>query len=78
MKPYFTLPDSEKQLISEGLSWEICHKRVETRKHALPAISSPGTVGCDDHLSTVIGVGVVHVELQAFPLMTLDQREKVL
>lgn len=45
---------------------------------ALPAISSPGTVGCDDHLSTVIGVGVVHVELQALPLVTLDQREKVL
>lgn len=45
---------------------------------ALPAISSPGSVGCDDHLSTVIGVGVVHVELQAFPLMTLDQREEVL
>lgn len=45
---------------------------------ALPAISSPGTVGCDDHLSAVIGVGVVHVELQALPLVTLDQREKVL
>lgn len=45
---------------------------------ALPAISSPGTVGCDDHFSTVIGVRVVHVEFQALPLMTLDQREKVL
>lgn len=78
MKRYFTLPDSEKRLISEGLSLEICHKRVESMDLALPAISSPGTVGCDDHLSTVIGVGVVHVELQAFPLMTLDQREKVL
>lgn len=45
---------------------------------ALPAISSPGTVGCDDHFSTIIGVGVVHVELQALPLVALDQREKVL
>lgn len=44
----------------------------------LPALSSPGTVRRDDHLSAVIGVSVVHIELQAFPLVALDQREQVL
>ena len=39
----------------------------------LPALSSPGAVRCDDHLSAVIGVCVVHIQLQAFPLMGLDQ-----
>lgn len=42
------------------------------------ALSSPGTVWRDDHLSAVIGVCVVYVELQAFPLMALYQREQVL
>lgn len=44
----------------------------------LPALSSPGTVGCDDHLSAVICVSVVHVELEAFPFVRLNQREQVL
>lgn len=44
----------------------------------LPALSSPGTVRCDDHLSTVVCVCVVHIELQALPLVALYQREKVL
>ncbi len=44
----------------------------------LPALSSPGTVRCDDHLSAVISVCVVHIELQAFPLVALYQREQVL
>lgn len=44
----------------------------------LPALSSPGTVRRDDHLSAVIGVSVIHIQLQAFPLVALDQREQVL
>lgn len=44
----------------------------------LPAVSPPGSVRGDDHLPAVIGVCVVHVELQALPLVTLYQREQVL
>lgn len=44
----------------------------------LPALSSPSTVGCDDHLSAVISVSVVHVQLEAFPFVRLYQREQVL
>lgn len=51
-----------------------------TRIHwsGLPSLSSPGTVGCDDHLPAVVGVGVVYVKLQALPLVALDQGEQVL
>lgn len=44
----------------------------------LPALSSPGTVRCDDHLSAVVCVCVVHIQLQALPLVALYQREQVL
>lgn len=53
-------------------------KRLETGGQVLPALSSPGTVGRDDHLSAVIRVSVVHVELEAFPFVRLYQREQVL
>lgn len=62
-----------------------CGSRVQRRKvfrnkwwNALPALSAPGTVGSDDHLSAVIRVSVVHVELEAFPFVRLYQREQVL
>ena len=54
-----------------------CNRKGE-RVYVLPALSSPGSVGCDDHLSAVVSVRVVHVELQAFPLVALYQREQVL
>ena len=44
----------------------------------LPALSSPGAVGGDDHLPAVVRVSVVDIQLQALPLVGLDQREQVL
>lgn len=63
------------------LSWSVQESiadQVVESVQVLPALSSPGTVGCDDHLSAVIRVGVVYVQLEAFPFVRLDQREQVL
>lgn len=38
-----------------------------------PALSTPGTVGCNDHFSAVVRVSVVDVEFQAFALMGFYQ-----
>lgn len=57
---------------------ESIQDKVVESVQVLPALSSPSTIGCDDHFSAVIGVGVVHVELEAFPFVRLYQREQVL
>lgn len=45
---------------------------------AIPAPSTPVTVGSDDHLAAVVGVCAVHIQLQLFPFITFNNGEEIL
>lgn len=50
----------------------------EMSKHCdIPAFSSPHAVWGYDHLTTVVRVGIVHIEFQTFSLMVFNEREEV-
>lgn len=44
---------------------------------AIPAFSTPGTVGRDQHLAAVVHVRVVHVHLQLFALVLFHNGEQI-
>lgn len=44
----------------------------------LPALPSPGAVRGDDHLSAVVCVCVINIQLQPLPFMGLYQGKQVL
>lgn len=45
---------------------------------SVPALSTPVRVGSDEHLTTVVCVGVVHVQFQLFPIMGFNKGKQIL
>ena len=68
-------PSPSRDLSPDQAMW-ISHKLdVFT---ALPAVASPGPVGCDGHLAAWIRLCVVDVQFERFTLVRFDQREQIL
>lgn len=46
--------------------------------NVIPALSTPVAVWCDDHLTAVVCVRVVNIQLQLFPFMGFNEGEQII